>query len=63
MCCLPILPGAKQILCDSLTSYSDYCLSEGVKVSPQWRTIANCRKSHRITLQCFLHLKNNVYTV
>ncbi|KAK0155591.1 IgGFc-binding protein [Merluccius polli] len=38
--------GAKQILCDSLTSYSDYCLSEGVKVSPQWRTIANCRSHY-----------------
>ncbi|KAJ3598008.1 hypothetical protein NHX12_001523, partial [Muraenolepis orangiensis] len=34
--------GAKLILCDNLKSYTDSCLSQGVKVSPQWRTIANC---------------------
>nr|XP_019946686.1 PREDICTED: IgGFc-binding protein-like [Paralichthys olivaceus] len=34
--------GAKQVFCDNLKSYGDTCLSEGVKVSPQWRMVANC---------------------
>ncbi|KAM9353425.1 IgGFc-binding protein-like [Symphorus nematophorus] len=34
--------GARQYLCDSLKSYYDACLAEGVKVSPQWRMDSNC---------------------
>nr|XP_061814216.1 IgGFc-binding protein-like [Nerophis lumbriciformis]XP_061814224.1 IgGFc-binding protein-like [Nerophis lumbriciformis] len=34
--------GARQLLCDNLKSYNDACLSEGVKVSAQWRMISNC---------------------
>uniref|UniRef100_A0A8D3DKZ4 VWFD domain-containing protein n=1 Tax=Scophthalmus maximus TaxID=52904 RepID=A0A8D3DKZ4_SCOMX len=34
--------GAKQILCDNLKSYVDACLSGGVKVSPEWRTVTKC---------------------
>ncbi|XP_040020452.2 IgGFc-binding protein [Gasterosteus aculeatus] len=34
--------GAKQILCDNLKSYADACMSEDVKVNPQWRMITKC---------------------
>ncbi|CAL8248394.1 unnamed protein product [Lota lota] len=34
--------GKINILCDNLKSYSDECMSGGVKLSPQWRVIANC---------------------
>ncbi|XP_071324408.1 IgGFc-binding protein-like [Trachinotus anak] len=34
--------GARQVLCDSLKNYYDVCLTEGVKVNPQWRMITKC---------------------
>ncbi|TDH12248.1 hypothetical protein EPR50_G00069860 [Perca flavescens] len=34
--------GARQTLCDNLKSYQDACLSEGVKVNPQWRMVTKC---------------------
>ncbi|XP_070767732.1 IgGFc-binding protein-like [Enoplosus armatus] len=34
--------GAKHVLCDNLESYDDACLSEGVKVSREWREATNC---------------------
>ncbi|XP_049585555.1 IgGFc-binding protein isoform X2 [Syngnathus scovelli] len=34
--------GARQILCDNLKSYNDACLSEGVKVNPEWRMVTKC---------------------
>ncbi|XP_031697554.1 IgGFc-binding protein-like [Anarrhichthys ocellatus] len=34
--------GAKQTLCENLKSYADDCLSEDVKVDPQWRMITKC---------------------
>ncbi|XP_059921972.1 IgGFc-binding protein-like [Gadus macrocephalus] len=34
--------GARHILCDNLKSYSEDCMSEGVKINPLWREIANC---------------------
>ncbi|XP_037310078.2 IgGFc-binding protein [Pungitius pungitius] len=34
--------GAKQILCDNVKSYADACMSEDVKVNPQWRMITKC---------------------
>ncbi|KAM9852278.1 IgGFc-binding protein-like isoform 2-T2 [Aulostomus maculatus] len=34
--------GARSVFCDNLKSYNDACLSEGVKVSPEWRIYANC---------------------
>lgn len=40
-------PGAKQILCDNLKSYADACMSEDVKVNPQWRMITKCCKLPR----------------
>lgn len=42
--CLCVCPGAKQVLCDSLKSYADACLSEEVKVDPRWRMVTKCRK-------------------
>ncbi|XP_056237753.1 IgGFc-binding protein-like [Seriola aureovittata] len=37
--------GARQVLCDSLKSYYDACLTEGVKVNPEWRMITKCYPS------------------
>ncbi|KAL7394213.1 hypothetical protein ABVT39_022340 [Epinephelus coioides] len=37
--------GAKQILCDNLKSYGDACLSEGMKVNPEWRMVTKCHLS------------------
>ncbi|XP_029307092.1 IgGFc-binding protein-like [Cottoperca gobio] len=34
--------GARQVLCDNLKSYDDACLSEEVKVNPQWRMVTKC---------------------
>ncbi|KAM8871057.1 IgGFc-binding protein-like isoform 2-T2 [Spinachia spinachia] len=34
--------GAKQVLCDNLKSYADSCMSEDVKINPQWRMISKC---------------------
>uniref|UniRef100_A0A4W6EU93 VWFD domain-containing protein n=1 Tax=Lates calcarifer TaxID=8187 RepID=A0A4W6EU93_LATCA len=34
--------GAKWVLCDALKSYADDCLSEGAKISPEWRTVSKC---------------------
>ncbi|GLD72381.1 IgGFc-binding protein-like protein, partial [Lates japonicus] len=34
--------GAKWVLCDSLKSYADDCLSEGVKITPEWRAVSKC---------------------
>ncbi|XP_034005233.1 IgGFc-binding protein-like [Trematomus bernacchii] len=34
--------GARRVLCDNLKSYGDACLSEGVKVNPEWRMVTKC---------------------
>ncbi|XP_034384908.1 IgGFc-binding protein-like isoform X1 [Cyclopterus lumpus] len=34
--------GAKQILCENLKSYADACMSEDVKINPQWRMVTKC---------------------
>ncbi|KAK5905281.1 hypothetical protein CesoFtcFv8_006761 [Champsocephalus esox] len=34
--------GARWVLCESLKSYADACLSEGVKVNPEWRMVTKC---------------------
>ncbi|XP_045081914.1 LOW QUALITY PROTEIN: IgGFc-binding protein-like [Coregonus clupeaformis] len=34
--------GIYQFLCENMKSYDDACLAEGVKISPEWRTIAGC---------------------
>uniref|UniRef100_A0A8C2WYZ8 VWFD domain-containing protein n=1 Tax=Cyclopterus lumpus TaxID=8103 RepID=A0A8C2WYZ8_CYCLU len=34
--------GAKQILCNNLKSYADACMSEDVKINPQWRMVTKC---------------------
>ncbi|XP_071240417.1 IgGFc-binding protein-like [Salvelinus alpinus] len=34
--------GIYQFLCENMKSYNDACLAEGVKISPEWRTITGC---------------------
>uniref|UniRef100_A0A8C7RXV2 VWFD domain-containing protein n=1 Tax=Oncorhynchus mykiss TaxID=8022 RepID=A0A8C7RXV2_ONCMY len=34
--------GIYQFLCENMKSYNDACLAEGVKISPEWRTITAC---------------------
>ncbi|KAM6936666.1 IgGFc-binding protein-like [Lycodopsis pacificus] len=34
--------GAKQTLCENMKSYADDCLSEDVKVDPEWRMVTKC---------------------
>lgn len=36
--------GARMFFCDNLKLYDDACLAKGVKISPQWRMNATCRK-------------------
>ncbi|XP_068425896.1 IgGFc-binding protein-like [Clinocottus analis] len=40
--------GAKQILCENLKSYADACLSEDVKINPQWRMVTKCYSHYEV---------------